>query len=353
MLEVLDQEKGLALAETLTEASERLAAGEQVSGPAADRYRAAAAEFSDRYTGTYLGKRELRALVANPRLQVYEDPKAFLTCNHDAFTALCNPDRDRAGDSGRNTPDHSRCHPACANISRTDSQITALRTEVARIDAAADAGLDPYPSRPRTAAQEPTHRHHPPPRRPAAGRHRTCGATMNGPAAAAPGPRDSAALAQLVGEALAHAQGYAATEDAAEIRAITDAMVRLLIGAPLHSDGKLTVVSLAAEAGLRRNKLTHKHTGLKDLFYALVKARTPVPETLSDSARARAAKQQQDLARVRAERDDLRGQAQLLARIVHVLEIENSKLKETNAALEQQVVAHASVPDLTRRRRRP
>lgn len=36
----------------------------------------------DRYAGTHLGNRELRALVANPRLQVYEDPKAFLTCNH-------------------------------------------------------------------------------------------------------------------------------------------------------------------------------------------------------------------------------------------------------------------------------
>jgi hypothetical protein len=45
--------------------------------------------------------------------------------------------------------------------------------------------------------------------------------------------------------------------------------------------------------------------------------------------------------------------AQLLARIVHVLEIENSKLKQTNAALEQQVAAQPSVPDLTRRRRRP
>ncbi|WP_413801360.1 hypothetical protein [Streptomyces iranensis] len=57
MLEVLDQEKGLALAETLTEAGERIAAGEKVTGPAADRYRAAAAEFSNRYAGTYLGKR--------------------------------------------------------------------------------------------------------------------------------------------------------------------------------------------------------------------------------------------------------------------------------------------------------
>ncbi|MBZ3908532.1 hypothetical protein [Streptomyces griseiscabiei] len=156
MLEVLDQEKGLALAETLTEAGERIAAGETVSGPAADRYRAAAAEFTDRYAGAYLGKRELRALVDNPRLQVYEDPKAFLTCNHDAFTALCDPDRDRARAGSRSTPDHSRCQAACTNISRTDSQITALRAEVTRIDAAAEAGLDPYP----IAAREQQRRTH-------------------------------------------------------------------------------------------------------------------------------------------------------------------------------------------------
>ncbi|MCC5036475.1 hypothetical protein DMH02_025645 [Streptomyces sp. WAC 00631] len=173
---------------------------------------------------------------------------------------------------------------------------------------------------------------------------------MNTPTAAAPGPRDGAALAQLIGDALTHAQGHADTEDAAEVQAITDAMVRLLIGAPLHSDGKLTIVSLATEAGLRRNRLTHKHTGLKALFYALVKARTIVPEALSDSARARAAKQQQDLARVRAERDDLRGQAQLLARIVHVLEIENHRLKVTNAALEEQLAVQSGVIDLTSRR---
>ncbi|MEV5886745.1 hypothetical protein AB0L74_29390 [Streptomyces sp. NPDC052020] len=49
MLDVLDMEKGLALADTLTGAGERIAAGETVSGPAADRYRAAAAELSGRY----------------------------------------------------------------------------------------------------------------------------------------------------------------------------------------------------------------------------------------------------------------------------------------------------------------
>lgn len=54
----------------------------------------------DRYAGTYLGKRELRALVANPRLQVYEDPKVFLTCNHCSpgarnFQDLSGPAADR------------------------------------------------------------------------------------------------------------------------------------------------------------------------------------------------------------------------------------------------------------------
>ncbi|OLZ62770.1 hypothetical protein AV521_40780 [Streptomyces sp. IMTB 2501] len=157
-------------------------------------------------------------------------------------------------------------------------------------------------------------------------------------------------LARIVGEALAHASADSGPEDAVEVRAITDAMVRLLIGTPLHSDGKLTIVSLAVEARLRRNKLTHKHIGLKDLFYALVKARGHSPEPVSEATRARSRKQQEDLARVRAERDDLRSQAQLLARVVQVLEIENHRLKETNAALEQQLAAREGVPDLASRR---
>ncbi|MFJ4790727.1 hypothetical protein [Streptomyces sp. NPDC088794] len=68
-----------------------------------------------------------------------------MTCNHDAFTALCNPDRGRPRDASQTTPDHSRCNSICPNISRTDSQISALRREVDRINEAAEAGLDPYP----------------------------------------------------------------------------------------------------------------------------------------------------------------------------------------------------------------
>jgi hypothetical protein len=57
-------------------------------------------------------------------------------------------------------------------------------------------------------------------------------------------------------------------------------MVRLLVGVPLRSDGQLTIKSLAEEAGLRRNKLTHKHTGLKDLFYALARSQNHRPRSL-------------------------------------------------------------------------
>ncbi|MFD0345984.1 hypothetical protein ACFQ0M_07705 [Kitasatospora aburaviensis] len=60
-------------------------------------------------------------------------------------TTLCHPDRGRASDAARQTPDHSRCHPACPNISRTDTQIAGLRCEIGWIDADAEAGLDPYP----------------------------------------------------------------------------------------------------------------------------------------------------------------------------------------------------------------
>ena len=49
-------------------------------------------------------------------------------------------------------------------------------------------------------------------------------------------------------------------------RVIRDAMERLIAGKPLHSDGKLTVKSLAEEARVKRWVLTHRHTDLQDEF---------------------------------------------------------------------------------------
>jgi chromosome segregation ATPase len=121
-------------------------------------------------------------------------------------------------------------------------------------------------------------------------------------------------------------------EDAAEIRAITDAMVRLLVGVPLRSDGKLTVKSLAEEAGLRRNKLTHKHTGLKDLFCALTQAQDHRPR-IADDLQAANADLTDQLKKVTQERNTLREDRATLARVVHVLEVENDALR---TALEAQ-----------------
>ena len=49
-------------------------------------------------------------------------------------------------------------------------------------------------------------------------------------------------------------------DERAQIQA---AMGRPLDGTPLRSDGKLTIVSLAAEVGVKRHILTHKHTDLR------------------------------------------------------------------------------------------
>jgi hypothetical protein len=112
-------------------------------------------------------------------------------------------------------------------------------------------------------------------------------------------------------------------DERAEIEA---AMDRLLDGIPLRSDGKLTVVALAAEAGVKRHALTHKHTDLKDRFYARIKAQQSAP-----ASEAALREQNADLCRklgdMRAERDEYKHAADALARALNVLTIENDELR--------------------------
>jgi hypothetical protein len=147
MLEILDFEKTLALADSLAEASDRLAAGEKVSGPAANRYIAAAHEFTARYAGGFATKGRMKALRNNPRLQLFEDPQALLTRNLDPYKALCDPSLASSAKPSMRTPNWNRCTPACANISRTDTHIDRAREQLARVDAdCADPHL-PHPLR--------------------------------------------------------------------------------------------------------------------------------------------------------------------------------------------------------------
>ena len=112
-----------------------------------------------------------------------------------------------------------------------------------------------------------------------------------------------------------------------ERTAITAAMQRLLAGRPLRSSGDLTVVALAEEAGLRRNKLTHKHTDLRDLFYAEVKARNGIPASeikLREQITALKAR----IESLRRERDDYRAATEAFARAINALTVENDTLRK-------------------------
>jgi integrase len=146
MLQMLDFEQTLAMADSLARASDRIDAGEQISGPAADRYVASAREFSTRFEGGFASKSQMKALKSNPRLHVYDDPQALLACNLDPFKALCDPELARGGSPIR-TPNRTRCNPACANISRTDTHMRRAQEQIDEIDEELEDTLLPWPMR--------------------------------------------------------------------------------------------------------------------------------------------------------------------------------------------------------------
>jgi hypothetical protein len=63
-------------------------------------------------------------------------------------------------------------------------------------------------------------------------------------------------------------------QDEDERSRIRAAMDRLLAGQPTCSNGSLTVVALAAEAGVHRMALQKRHADLKEEFYARVRTET-------------------------------------------------------------------------------
>ena len=72
--------------------------------------------------------------------------------------------------------------------------------------------------------------------------------------------------------------------DSDERDRIRAAMDRILNGTPERSNGALTVVALAQEAGVPRNALTQRHTDLKNEFYKHAEARGGPQNSKHDSA---------------------------------------------------------------------
>jgi len=76
-----------------------------------------------------------------------------------------------------------------------------------------------------------------------------------------------------------------------------------------------------------RNKLTHKHKDLEDLFYAEVRARNGIPAS-EIKLRERIAAQESTIEALQRKRDGYRAASETFARAVHVLTVENDNLRE-------------------------
>jgi hypothetical protein len=112
-----------------------------------------------------------------------------------------------------------------------------------------------------------------------------------------------------------------------EREAITAAMARLFAGTPTRSSGNLDILTLAQEAGLRRNKLTHRHTDLEDQFCAQRAARAGVSQR-EIKFQDQIADLETRNATLRKERDDHRAANEAFARALHIVTVENDNLRK-------------------------
>lgn len=103
--------------------------------------------------------------------------------------------------------------------------------------------------------------------------------------------------------------------DAGERERIQAAIGRLLHGQPLHSTGELTVVQLAAEAGVKRWRLTHQHTDLMHAFQATARQQRQ-ESPLVTPWRERVEQLEADRAKLRSENAELRATVDTYAQVI-------------------------------------
>ncbi|MFI7300714.1 hypothetical protein [Streptomyces sp. NPDC050121] len=107
---------------------------------------------------------------------------------------------------------------------------------------------------------------------------------------------------------------------------IRAAMDRILTGRPERSNGALTIVALAIEAGVPRNALTQRHLDLKNEFYAKVKERGQ-PTDAETRLRKQVVRLKELREKDKAELEQLRADVQGLVRVVNQLTLENRQLR--------------------------
>jgi uncharacterized coiled-coil protein SlyX len=115
------------------------------------------------------------------------------------------------------------------------------------------------------------------------------------------------------------------------------AMDRILGGTAENSNGALTIVALAHEAGVPRNALTQRHTDLRAQFYAHVQARGGTSE-VETRLRQTITRLKATIANKNTELDRLRADLPALVRTINVLTLENQQLREAHTQTNPTVV---------------
>jgi hypothetical protein len=130
-----------------------------------------------------------------------------------------------------------------------------------------------------------------------------------------------------------------------ERAAIQAAADRLLAGTPLRSTGELTIVQLAAEAGVKRWLLTHKHRDLAEQFQARVRAAGGDPPPVAD-LKAQISQLTEDNARLRADNAEHKAVTTYYAQIINELSAELEQVTADRDQLLGNVRAITVAPSL-------
>lgn len=130
-----------------------------------------------------------------------------------------------------------------------------------------------------------------------------------------------------------------------ERAAIQAAADRLLAGTPLRSTGELTVVQLAAEAGVKRWLLIHKHRDLAEQFQARVRATGGDPPPVAD-LKAQISQLTEDNTRLRADNAEHKAVTTYYAHVINELSAELEQVTAERDQLLGNVRAITAAPSL-------
>jgi len=151
--DLFPMEEAFSISDSLHRAAGELRSGTTVSGPAAQRYRDAAAEYQHQFEGLSLTPKQAAALMTNPKLRIYDAPGQALACCFDPQKALCRSVGTNPRATTKATPDLTACNDKCANIARSDRHIDQLRDDVAVLHDEHSSPLTPMPLRHRIEIQ--------------------------------------------------------------------------------------------------------------------------------------------------------------------------------------------------------